>query len=170
MDEKARAVAAELPRLRRYAIALLGDVAEAEDLLQETVERALSRIHLWRTGTDMRAWLFTIMHNTHVNSAKKRRREGVPVAIDDLAGTLSAAPDQIDRLRLKAFAVALDALPGDQRQTLLLVALEGMSYKATAEITGVPVGTVMSRLARARRTLRRLVDGEDAPTTMRRVK
>lgn len=172
MNDKARAVAEHVPHLRRYARGLCGDRSDADDLLQETVERALSRLHLWRAGSNMKAWLFAIMHNLHVSNERHRRRMPTEVPLDEAnLGRLAVPAAQPGHLRLGEFAAALDALAEEQRQVLLLVGLEGMSYKEAAAVIGVPVGTVMSRLARGREALRRAVDGgDDAAATIRRVK
>lgn len=169
MDDKVQAVIAELPRLRRYAIALLRDRTRADDLVQDTVERALTRLHLWQTGTNMRSWLFTIMHNLHVNAVRKLSNRQSEVPLDDIAPPAVPGNSQIDALRLRDAAAGLDQLPAEQREVVLLVALEGMTYKDVAAVTGSPIGTVMSRLARGREALRRHADGDDPPV-LRRVK
>ncbi len=162
-----------LPRLRRYARALLRDPAAADDLVQSCIERALSKQHLFKSGTNMRAWLFTIMHNVHVNLARKRMQTANTMSLDqagDRAGELPVTPpSQEDALRVRDLARALEQLPDEQRQVVLLVGLEGMSYKETADVLASPVGTVMSRLARGREKLRALLEGNGAPH-LRRVK
>ena len=127
MSEKSDAVIAELPRLRRYGMALLRDKALADDLVQDTVERALTRLHLWQSGTNMRSWLFTIMHNLHVNGARRQQNRQRDVSIDDVQPPALGVDAQIDALRLRDAASALEILPGEQREVVLLVALEGMS-------------------------------------------
>ncbi len=158
-----------LPRLRRYARALLRDPVAADDLVQSCAERALAKQHLFKPGTDMRAWLFTIMHNVHVNMAKKQTRTANTVPLDQAGEFPLTPPSQEDALRVRDLAAALEQLPDDQRQTVLLIGLEGLSYKETADVLAVPVGTVMSRLARGREKLRLLLDGNGAPH-LRRVK
>jgi RNA polymerase sigma-70 factor (ECF subfamily) len=167
---KRQAVVAELPRLRRYARALLKDPVAADDLVQDCVERALSRLSLFKAGTNMRSWLFTITHNLHVNAVYRRRRapDGQPLTLDVENGVIVQA-DQTTGLVARDISRALDQLPDEQRHVVLLVGLEEMSYKKTAEILGVPMGTVMSRLARGRERLRHLMEGDD-PTVLRRVK
>jgi RNA polymerase sigma-70 factor, ECF subfamily len=167
---KRQAVVAELPRLRRYARALLKDPVAADDLVQDCLERALSRLSLFKAGTNMRSWLFTIMHNLHVNAVYRRRRapDGQPLTPDVENGVVVQA-DQTTGLVARDISRALDQLPDEQRHVVLLVGLEEMSYKKTAEILGVPMGTVMSRLARGRERLRHLMEGDD-PTVLRRVK
>ena len=142
-----------LPRLRRYARALVGDAERADDLVQDCVERALSRWHLWREPHDLRAWLFTIMHNIHANAVRRVVRGPGFVDIEHASGAATPA-DQIDRIALGEVLGRLYALPEAQRAVVLLVALEGMTYDEVARILDIPVGTVMSRLSRAREKLR----------------
>ena len=158
-----------LPRLRRYARALLRDPDTADDLVQSCVERALGKAHLFKTGTDMRAWLFTIMHNVHVNSVRQRMRAIDTEPLDQASKLSTTAPSQVDALRIRDLEAALEWLPDEQRDAVLLVGLEGLSYKETADVLAVPVGTVMSRLARGREKLRMLLDGNGVPR-LRRVK
>ena len=154
-----------IPRLRRYARALLrGNAGAADDLVQDCLERALSRLHLWRRGTDLRAWLFTLMHNLYVNQLRRNGRE---VTFEEL-------PEQpqdtyADRGRMGEIEQALGRLQPDQREILLMVTLEGLSYREVATVLGIPEGTVMSRLARARERLRRTLDGESS-AELRRIK
>ncbi|HKB54538.1 MAG TPA: sigma-70 family RNA polymerase sigma factor [Ramlibacter sp.] len=155
----AQALVGHIPDLRRYARALTGDSWAADDLVQDTLERACERWRLWTAGTDLRAWLFTVMHNIFVDGARRAlRQQAQRVDVDDVADELIAprsSPDHaIDLQR------CLLRLPPDQREVLLLVALEGLGYEQVARITSVPVGTVMSRLSRARSRLRELMDGE----------
>jgi RNA polymerase sigma factor (sigma-70 family) len=140
-----------IPRLRRYARALAGDRAAADDLVQDTLERAWSKFHLYRRGTDLRAWLFTVMHNVYVNQLRAAR----PTAqLDEELPELSRPGRETDGLVLRDLDAAIRRLPAEQREVLLLVALEDMSYEQTARMIGIPIGTVMSRLARAREKLR----------------
>ncbi len=169
MTSKRDAVIAELPKLRRYAIALIGDPARADDLVQDTVERALTRLQLWKSGTNMRGWLFTIMHNLHVNAVRKQISRGQEVPINDYDSAFSAKAEQPARIEMIEVSKALQQISEDQRQVLLLVVLEGLSYQEVSEVTGVAVGTIMSRLSRAREKLRRIVDGDEVPI-LRRVK
>ena len=169
MSEKVEAVLREVPRLRRYAVALLSDRGRADDLVQDTLERALSRLQLWQSGTDMRRWLFTIMHNIHVNAVRRSIRRGHETALDDVEDRLTQAASQTDSVVVRDLAKALKDLPAEQVEVLLLVALEGMAYREVAQVLDIPLGTVMSRLSRARQSLRRLLDGEEMPA-LRRVK
>jgi RNA polymerase sigma-70 factor (ECF subfamily) len=156
-------ILAEIPRLRRYAFVLLRDQGSADDLVQDTLERALSRQKLFQPGTNLRAWLFTIMHNMHVNAVIKARRAPPAGTTDDIAESHRSAvpPSQGDRLMLRDLERALDTLSEEQRSVVLLIGVEGLSYAETASVLDVPVGTVMSRLARGRSRLRSLMNGED---------
>lgn len=153
-----------IPRLRRYARALLrGNLGAADDLVQDCLERALSRLHLWRRGTDLRAWLFTLMHNLYVNQLRERGRD---VALEELPDAIGA---DSPHGRMRDIEQALGLLQPDQREILLMVTLEGLSYREVATVLGIPEGTVMSRLGRARERLRRVLDGEGS-AELRRVK
>ena len=146
-----------IPRLRRYARALVGDRAAADDLVQDTLERAWSKLHLYRHGTDLRAWLFTVMHNVHVNRVRATRPTD---PLDDEMPELAQRATQGDSLMVRDLERSIEALPLAQREVLLLVALEDLSYDETARVLGIPIGTVMSRLARAREKLRALMNGK----------
>lgn len=146
-----------IPRLRRYARALVGDRATADDLVQDTLERAWSKLHLFRQGTDLRAWLFTVMHNVHVNRVRAARQ--TEVLDDEMPELIQRAP-QGDALLVRDLERAVAALPPAQREVLLLVALEDVSYEEAARVLGIPIGTVMSRLARAREKMRFLMTGK----------
>jgi len=151
-----RAILAELPRLRRYARAMLGDRAAADDLVQDTLERAWSRIGQWRAGSDLRAWLFGIMHNLRVDQL---RRPNLPThSIDEDDFEVPTRATQNDRLEVRDLESVLRQLPDEQREVLLLVALEELSYAEVADTLGIPLGTVMSRLARGRERLRLLME------------
>lgn len=148
----------QIPALRRYARALTGDAWAADDLVQDTLERACSKWRLWAAGSDLRAWLFTVMHNLFANQLRRTARQtpGGTVDIDELAHELAApAVNPGPALDLQR---CLLRLPQEQRTVLLLVSLEDMSYAEVAKITGVPIGTVMSRLSRARSRLQALLD------------
>lgn len=149
---------AQIPSLRRYARALTGDTWAADDLVQDTLERACSKWRLWLVGTNLRAWLFSVMHNLFVNQLRQSAGGGRPAMldIDDLADDLPApasSPDQALDLQR-----CLLRLPPEQREVLLLASMEDMSYAEIAKVTGVPLGTVMSRLSRARARLQSLLD------------
>lgn len=163
------AIAAEIPRLRRYARALLGSRGDADDLVQDCLMRALRREHQWRRGDSPRKWLFAILHNLYVDGARARAKQ--PGHVD-----LGQAAQQVQQNFTQDPAVAIDIvsglerLPVEQRQTVLLVGLEGLSYAETAEVLKVPIGTVMSRLARGRERLRRHLAVEDDKPPLKRVK
>jgi RNA polymerase sigma-70 factor (ECF subfamily) len=148
----------EIPRLRRYARALTRDASRADDLVQSCLVRALAKCHLWEPGTDLRAWLFTILHNQHVNDVRRAVREGINVPVEDVAPVLTVPSTQGASLQLRDLDRALGRLPEEQRQVLLLVGLEGMRYEEVAMVLDVPVGTVRSRLSRGRDMLRQLMD------------
>ena len=146
-----------LPRLRRYACVLTGDVQHADDLLQDTLARAWEKRRLWRAGTNLRAWLFTIMHNVHLNQFALRRRLNACESLDtvgDDARAIPVGPTQFDRVALAEAMKQVALLPAEQRDVLMLAAVEGMRYDEIARVLEIPVGTVMSRLSRARKKLR----------------
>lgn len=144
-----------IPNLRRYARALVGDRDSADDLVQDTLERAVRKFHLWRPG-DLRAWLFSIMHNVFVNQLKARRISPT----EEVDENLAAPGNPVSSTDLRDIERGLAKLPAEQREVLLLVGLEEMSYEQVSRALGVPMGTVMSRLSRARDKLRRHLDGE----------
>lgn len=173
MADKRQLILAEIPKLRRFARSLAGDPALADDLVQDCLERALSRLDQWQQGTNIRAWLYTILRNIHLNQLRYTSRRPAELPFDEAGeNVMGTAPSQNQRLIVRDMGQALDKLPLEQREVILLVGLEDMSYKETSEILGVPVGTIMSRLSRGREALRRLMDGQtqDRPTTLRRVK
>ena len=156
----ARMLEAQIPRLRRYARALTRDVARADDLVQNCLTRAVAKQHLWKYGTDLRAWLFTILHHQHVNDVRRSIREGSHVMLEE-GPELTVQPNAIPTLQLRDLEAALGRLQPEQRQVILLVGLEGMSYQEVANVLNVPVGTVRSRLSRGRDQLRRLMGMEE---------
>jgi len=160
---------AALPRLRRYARVLTGDINRADDLVQDTLARAWAKRRLWHAGSDLRAWLFTIMHNVYINQFSLRRREFSEVSLDADEGPMAAweipvRATQSDRLELIELFAQIGRLPAEQREVLLLAAVEELRYQDIAKVLGVPIGTVMSRLNRAREKLRRMTgDAHAAP-------
>jgi RNA polymerase sigma-70 factor (ECF subfamily) len=152
-----RRIEEEIPRLRRYARALTRDVTAADDLVQDCLARALSKVHLWQEGTDLRAWLFTILHNQYVNHVRRAVREGTAVGLSETEPMLTSQPNQTKRLELRDLERAIAKLPEEQRAVLLLVGLEGMRYEEVAIVLDVPVGTIRSRLSRGREMLRQLM-------------
>lgn len=162
-------ITSHIPRLRRYARALTGDISAADDLVQDTLERAWRRLALWRSGSDLRAWLFTIMHNIFVNQLKTDPRTRTQTK--ELGGVdFGVAAPLEDRLMLRDLHKALTNLSHEQREVLLLIGLEQMSYGETAKVLGIPVGTVMSRLSRGREQLRAMTGGVGAGAQLKVVK
>jgi RNA polymerase sigma-70 factor (ECF subfamily) len=157
-----------VPRLRRYARALAGNRDDADDLVQDTLERAWARSGLWRGVADMRAWLFGIMHNLHVDGVRRPRLRTLPMGDD--TPEIPVAPTQGDRLAVLDLQAALDRLPVEQREVVLLVALEDMAYADVARTLGIPIGTVMSRLSRGRERLRGLMEGREQPVRLKVVR
>lgn len=162
-------IATYIPTLRRYARALTGDYTAAEDLLQDTLERAWKRLYLWRSGSNLRAWLFTIMHNVHMNQVKAQPHKWNRPAEDETPD-LPVTPTQEGRLELRDLYNALRRLSEEQRAVVLLIGLEQMSYEEAAKVLGVPVGTVMSRLSRGREQLRILMNRGSATAQLKVVK
>ncbi len=156
-----------IPRLRRYARALVGDRATADDLVQDTLERAWAKLHLYRRGTDLRAWLFTVMHNVHVNRVRASRPTDT---LEDEMPELAQRAAQGDGLLVRDLDRGIALLPAEQRAVLLLVTLEEMSYEQVARPLGIPIGTVMSRLSRAREKLRALMQGQPVTAKLKVVK
>lgn len=148
-----------VPALRRYARALTGNADQADDLVQDCLERAIAKQSLWRPIGPVRPWLYRIMINLHRNDRRRRRGSPEPEALDLLSFEPASPATQGARLALAETASALDSLPADQREALLLVALEGLSYAEAAGALDIPVGTLMSRISRAREALRTMVDG-----------
>jgi RNA polymerase sigma-70 factor, ECF subfamily len=155
----------EIPRLRRYARALTRNAVRADDLVQETLVRALYKEHLWQPGTDLRAWLFTIMHNQNVNEIRRAIRDDTTVDLENCSAILTATTDPTASRQLRELDHALAQLPEEQRQVILLVGLEGMSYEDAAAILDVPIGTIRSRLSRGRESLRKLMDMDVKPAS-----
>jgi RNA polymerase sigma-70 factor (ECF subfamily) len=172
LDDIKAEITVHIASLRRYARALMRDRSDAEDLMQDALARALSRSHQFKPGTNMRAWLFTILHNIHVNNVRAKVVRPNEVPVEDHEQRLSTPARQDGRIELRDMSRAIETLPAEQRQVLLLVGLEGMKYDEVATVLGVPIGTVMSRLSRAREAVRnRLAEGpaERGPT-LRRIK
>ncbi len=157
-----------VPRLRRYARALASNRQDADDLVQDTLEKALTKSSLWRGVVDMRAWLFGVMHNLHADGV--RRPQLPTVLLDDDTPEQPVAATQGDRLAVLDLQAALERLPIEQREIILLVALEDMSYAEVAATLGIPIGSVMSRLSRGRERLRGLMAGQPEPVRLHVVK
>ena len=170
MSDFDRLLEGQIPRLRRYARALTRNIERADDLVQDTLVRALVKQNLWQAGTNLRAWLFMLMHNQNVNNLRRSIREGQMVDIEATTNVLAATTDPTASRQLYELDRALGQLAVEQRQTILLVGLEEFSYIEAAAILNVPVGTVRSRLSRGRDHLRRLLDmPERAPAVTQTV-
>jgi len=158
-----------IPSLRRYARGLTGDPHRADDLVQDTLERAWSRYSRWQRRGELRAWMFGIMHNHFIDGVRSANRRADQTAAGELPDVPVRAT-QADHLEVRDLDRCLQALPAEQREVLLLVCVEDLSYQETAQILDVPMGTVMSRLSRAREKLGALMQGRDAGNRLHRVK
>ncbi len=167
MDKRTKAeMIGLLPRLRRFARGLTGSEVEADDLVQAACERAIQRIGQWQPGTRLDSWMFRIMQNLWIDTIRMGKLRGSHLSVVDPEGQQVPGMDgeqaTMNRLTLEAVRRGVQRLPPDQRSVLLLVCVEGHSYKETADTLGIPVGTVMSRLSRARLALNRMVGGPDS--------
>lgn len=160
MNEPIDKIVEQIPRLRRYARALVGSADHADDLVQDCLARALSRLSLWKIDSDMRAWLFTILHNIFVNESRKQSKQPqcLPLSKMPEQSQIGAEPDQA--IRISDLESGLRDLQPEQREVILLIGLEGLSYQQVADVLSIPKGTVMSRLHRGRSHLRAWIDGE----------
>lgn len=159
MDDKKAAIVSEIPRLRRYARALLRDREGADDLVQDCLERALTRLDNWQSGESPRRWLFTIMHHLFIDRMRKMNRRGEAAMLPlDTDEALATPAEQFGNAASREIVDALQAIGPDRRAALVLVSIEGFSYAEAANILGVPAGTLMSRIARGREELRALLD------------
>src|SRR5439155_25515508 len=154
MNEFGRLLENEIPRMRRYARALTRSTAKADDLVQSSLVRALEKQHLWQPGSNLRAWLFTILHNQHVNDVRHSLRQGSLGPVEDAEPVWRVEPVVDASLQLRDLQQGINTLSHDEGEVLLLFVLEGMRYEQVATILGVPVATVRSRLAHARTTHR----------------
>ena len=167
MQNKDALIVQQIPRLRRYARALTGDASRADYLVQDGVERAWRKFHLFRRGGDIRAWMFTIMHNLHVNTVRKASARPAVVSLAEWDGDRSVRPAQESAVEARGVVRALALLPPEQREVILLVGLEELTYREVAKIAGIPIGTVMSRLSRGRQRLRDLTgEGPEKPVSL----
>ena len=152
-----------VPALRRYARALTRNADRADDLVQDCLERAIRKQGLWQPTGPLKGWLFRILLNLYRNELRTNRRRGEHVPVETMIVEPSVAPAQPGRIALAEMARAIDTLAAEQREALLLVVLEGMSYAEAAGVIGIPMGTLMSRLGRARAALRTLTGSGDEP-------
>ena len=158
MSDFTKLLETEIPPLRRYARALTRDPVRADDLVQDCLVRAIAKQHLWQPETNLRAWLFTILHNQNINDIRRSIREETQIPAEEVTPPLTVACDPSSALQIRDLERALATLAAEQRQVILLVGLEGMRYEEVATILNIPIGTVRSRLSRGRETLRRLMD------------
>jgi RNA polymerase sigma-70 factor (ECF subfamily) len=168
VDDFSTLLEQQIPRLRRYAFALhRSNRSRADDLVQDTLVRAIAKQHLWKPGSNLLGWLFTLMHNQNVNDARRSMaREGFSYAVGESHDTLASVNDTSSSLQLRDLDRAMAKLPLEQRRIILLVALEGMSYDGVSKLVGIPIGTVRSRLSRGRMMLRQMMDtGDSAPVS-----
>ncbi|WAI85364.1 MULTISPECIES: RNA polymerase sigma factor [Achromobacter] len=158
-----------IPSLRRYARGLTGDPHRADDLVQDTLERAWSRYSRWQKRGELRAWMFGIMHNHFIDGVRANNRRADQTAPGDLPD-MPVRATQTDQLEVRDLDRCLQALPPEQREVLLLICVEDLSYQDTARVLDVPIGTIMSRLSRAREKLGALMRGHDSVSRLHRVK
>jgi len=166
-DDYARLLEEQIPALRRYAFALVRDHDAADDLVQDSLERALSRRYLRHPEGDLRAWLFTILRNLYISAYRTRKRRDVWKTIDEAQSSIE--PEQEAGLQARDVLTAIDQLPEEQKSLLLLISVEDLSYEQAARVLAIPIGTVMSRLFRARQRLRTVMEDGHTPV-LRRVK
>ncbi len=152
-----RDIESVLPNLRRFARSLTHDAVDADDLVQQCLARALGKVQLWKAGTDLRAWLFRILHNEYVSQIRRAARHGTAVDWSEYESTLTCAPGQIEQLEIRDLVRALTSLPEEQRTAVLMIGLAKGDYYEVASACKVPVGTIRSRLSRGRKTLRALM-------------
>jgi RNA polymerase sigma factor (sigma-70 family) len=154
-------IVALLPRLRRFARALAGQAADADDIVQIAVERALTRLDQFQPGTRLDAWLMTIVRNAWIDEARARQRRAQVFAEPELGEHVGAGGEAEAQAKLEAKEVhkAMQSLPEEQREAVALVCIEGLAYREAAEVMGVPIGTLTSRLARGREALMRMLGG-----------
>ena len=159
MEETLLLIEKEIPRLRRYARFLVREVDRADDLVQETLTRAIEKLHTWQPGTNLRAWLFVIMRNSFISEFRKEKRAPTSSGLPDDDKALSVSGDQEGHIAFLNLQSAFDQLSDDQREILVLIAIEGLKYEEAAATLGIPIGTVRSRVARARQALRDILEG-----------
>lgn len=167
MDHRKGAILAEIPRLRRYARALLRDRDAADDLVQDCLERALTRMDNWQSGDNPRRWLFTIMHHLFIDQKRRSKRRSENLALLASSSDEAVAASQLDSVASREVFDALQAIAPERRAALLLVGVEGLTYAEAATVLGIPAGTLMSRIARGREELRNLLDDAARRRTIR---
>jgi RNA polymerase sigma-70 factor (ECF subfamily) len=167
MNDRIDLIEQEIPRLRRYARYLAGDAERADDLVQDCLARALEKIELWQPGTNMKAWLFTIMHNLHVSGIRRAQRRPGTCEVSPTQPGPPTLGNQFDSVQVRELSDALERISDEHREVLLLVVVEGMAYTDAAEVLDVAVGTVRSRLSRAREALRNELERIDPEAAAR---
>ena len=170
MDETKWLIAREIPRLRRYARALVGDPVEADDLVQDCLERAIRKRHLWTRRGSLRNWLYRMLYNLFVNQSAKRNRDRRRLPLDDAGAGLARPAAQEERVMFREVVSAMRGLSDEHRAAIVLTAVEGLPYDEAADVLGIPVGTLRSRLSRGRERLRALYVAPTGKATLRRVK
>jgi RNA polymerase sigma-70 factor, ECF subfamily len=159
MEKRRQAIVEEIPRLRRYARVLLRDRDAADDLVQDSLERALSRMENWTTGDSPRRWLLTIMHHLFVDQSRRAKRHArAMIAMPETIDAIAIPPPQVDDFASVEVLLALQQIGPERRAALMLVAVEGFSYVDAANMLGIPAGTLTSRIARGREELRSILD------------
>lgn len=151
-----------IPALRRYARGLLRESDAADDLVHDAVVQAIEKNHLWKRGTNLKAWLFTVLHNLFINQYRRKAVRPPQLPLEDHDYHLSNDGNQTDHMALRQLEDALHGLPYEQREVIVLVSIQGLTYEEAAEIVGIPLGTVRSRLSRGREALRHALDGKGA--------
>jgi RNA polymerase sigma factor (sigma-70 family) len=159
-----------IPALRRYAAALLRNREDADDLVHDCLVRALDKLHTRREDADVRAWLFAIMHNLFISQLRRSKARPSGERLTETHESIGTRPEQESSLQWRDLVRALNQLPVEQRTVILLVSVEDLSYAETAQVLGIPIGTVMSRLARGRERLRQMTQEGDSRPVLRRVK
>lgn len=154
MDDIQELIVREIPQLRKFALSLTKSPYAADDLVQDGLERAIRKRHLWKRHGSIRGWLFRVMYNVFINQGAQRKRRDGQLDIDEMVDAPSVAAVQVKRLEVRDVSTALKYLPEDQRAAIVLTAVEGFSYDEAADILDVPIGTLRSRLFRGRETLR----------------
>jgi RNA polymerase sigma-70 factor (ECF subfamily) len=157
-DEDEALITPHIGALRRFALGLCHDRQLADDLVQDCLERAISRWHLHDPESNLKAWLFTILHNEFVNVWRRKTRRGAMASLDDLTFEPALSADQEEKIRVQDILTAVDQLGEDHRALILLIGVEELTYEEAATVLNIPIGTVMSRLSRAREKLRKLLD------------
>ena len=159
MDDFEASLSALLPRLRRFAHGLTRDPADADDLTQATIERALKSRGQWQAGTRLDAWAYRIMRNLWIDTTRSRQRRDKVLAPADLGENIGAPSEAEGRAELHFLMRAMDRLPDDQREAVALVMIEGLAYREAADVLDVPIGTLTSRLVRGRQALVEMLEG-----------